>query len=108
MLEELRARRSAGLLSMQEAKKAYSRQLELVRLKERQLEAAGIERDGVYNALVSSEKRIGELKGKRMAMEEEESAFREEILDDYLRQRGLLRETLMSKTREEGQTKLGE
>ena len=88
-------KKSASLLSLQEAKKAHSRQLELLRLKERELEAIGREKDGVFSALMVSEKNIGELKARKTVMEEEESAFREQILDHYLGERNLLRETLI-------------
>ena len=95
MLEDLRMKKSASLLSLQEAKKAHSRQLELLRLKERELEAIGREKDSVFSALMVSEKNIGELKARKAVMEEEESAFREQILDHYLGERNLRRETLI-------------
>ena len=95
MLEDLRSKKSASLLSLQEAKKTHSRQLELLRLKERELEVIGREKDGVFNALVASEKSIGELKTRKAAMEEEESGFKEQILDDYLGRRNQFREILL-------------
>ena len=95
MLEDLRMKKSASLLSLQEAKKTHSRQLELLRLKERELELIGREKDVVFSSLVASEKTIGELKARKAVMEEEESALREQVLDDYLRDRSRLRETLV-------------
>ena len=93
-LDNAKCKQVVSWKTLQEARKEYSHQAEILRLLEQELNYIAREKDSTYLSLVNAEQNILKLEERRSVLEQEDRAATEDILNNYINKRKELRARL--------------